>query len=263
MLVNEICKNVDAYRLSTYFYKDKNSVDPLITAGPVWDFNLGFGNVDFCAGPSPQGWVLDYNSICPWDGYLIQFWWLKLLEDNNFGTQLVDRWREIRINEWSDSHIEACIDSLVESINEGQMRNFNQWSILGEYVWPNSFIGNSHIEEIAQLRSWLTDRLEWMDRSIEQLNRSQTRVSNGTVANVFPNPFLETLTFEVFGLSNQQVEIEVYNSLGQLIFLEETKILASGKVDVFWTPELESTEFYFFRILINGKESENGVIFRG
>ena len=263
ILVNELCKNVDAYRLSTYLYKDKNSIDPLINAGPVWDFNLGFGNVDFCAGPSPQGWVMDYNSICPWDGYLIQFWWPKLLEDNDFGTQLISRWRELRNNEWSDNRIKSCIDSLVGSINEGQVRNFNQWSILGEYVWPNAFIGNSHNEEITQLRSWLTDRLEWMDRSIFQLNRSQPRESNGTITNAFPNPFSQTLTFEVFGLSNQQVEIEVYNSIGQLIFIEETKITASGKVDVFWTSESASQEFYYYRIFVNDKESASGIIFKG
>ena len=50
LLLNEVTRNVDAYRLSTYMYKDKNG--PL-TMGPIWDFNLAFGNADYCEGGSP------------------------------------------------------------------------------------------------------------------------------------------------------------------------------------------------------------------
>ena len=39
ILLQELAKNVDAYRLSTYIYKDKESVDNRLTAGPVWDFD--------------------------------------------------------------------------------------------------------------------------------------------------------------------------------------------------------------------------------
>ena len=45
---NEITKNVDAYRLSTYFYKEKDSDGGQIVMGPWWDYNLGFGNSDGC-----------------------------------------------------------------------------------------------------------------------------------------------------------------------------------------------------------------------
>ncbi len=262
ILLNEMCKNVDAYRLSTFLYKDIDSVDPLLKAGPVWDFNLGFGNVDFCAGPSPEGWVMDYNYICPEDGYLIQFWWPKLLEDEHFGKQLVQRWRTLRDGEWSDSRIETCIGSLVESLSESQIRNFIQWPVLGEYVWPNAFIGNTYPEEVEQLRSWLRDRLRWMDRSIEELNRYQSLLPVRSEPSVYPNPFLEVLTFEVFGMEDEQLEIKVYNQLGQLVFQEKKDILRNGMQFIYWTPELLSTQLYYYSIFLDGKESGKGSIFR-
>ncbi len=262
ILLNELCKNVDAYRLSTFLYKDKNSIDPLMKAGPVWDFNLGFGNVDFCAGPSPQGWVMNYNSICPEDGYLIQFWWPKLLEDEYFGTEVISRWRELRNNEWSDSRIENCINDLVESLSESQVRNFNQWSILGSYVWPNAFIGNSYSEEVEQLRNWLTDRLNWMDESIEQLNRYQLSIPVRREAQVYPNPFSESLTFKFFGIENEKLKIEVYNQFGQPIFFKEKEILFTGEQSIEWTPKAKSTELNFYRIFLDGEQYASGAVFR-
>ena len=61
ILVQELAKNVDAYRLSTYIYKDKDSIDNRLTAGPVWDFNHGFGNCDYGQTWEPENWLLEYN----------------------------------------------------------------------------------------------------------------------------------------------------------------------------------------------------------
>ncbi len=51
MLVNEIGKNVDGYIFSTYLYKEKDKQGQLgkLVMGPLWDFNLAFGNVDYLA----------------------------------------------------------------------------------------------------------------------------------------------------------------------------------------------------------------------
>jgi hypothetical protein len=46
-LLNEISNNVDAYRLSTFMHKDKSGK---LKMGPIWDFNLAFGNADYCGG---------------------------------------------------------------------------------------------------------------------------------------------------------------------------------------------------------------------
>ena len=61
ILLQELAKNVDAYRLSTYIYKDKESVDNRLTAGPIWDFNHGFGNCDYGETWETDNWLLEYN----------------------------------------------------------------------------------------------------------------------------------------------------------------------------------------------------------
>ena len=43
---------------------------------------------------------------------------------------------------------------------------FYVWPILGQYVWPNYFIGSSHNQEIDFLKGWISHRLNWMDGQI-------------------------------------------------------------------------------------------------
>ena len=40
-IINELFKNTDGFRNSTYMYKDRNEK---LKMGPVWDFNLSMGN---------------------------------------------------------------------------------------------------------------------------------------------------------------------------------------------------------------------------
>ena len=54
--VNEVSRNVDGYRLSSFFYKDRNSKNSKIIAGPVWDYDLAFRNADYCSG-SEYRWM--------------------------------------------------------------------------------------------------------------------------------------------------------------------------------------------------------------
>ncbi|SVB50787.1 uncharacterized protein METZ01_LOCUS203641, partial [marine metagenome] len=74
--LGEISKNVDAYRLSAYMYKDKDSVDGRLTMGPIWDYNLAFGNADYYDGWNPEGWQMDVELGN--DGFKIPFWWYRI-----------------------------------------------------------------------------------------------------------------------------------------------------------------------------------------
>jgi len=48
MIMQELGRTVDGYRSSSFLYKDKNSKGGLLKAGPMWDFNLSYGNADYC-----------------------------------------------------------------------------------------------------------------------------------------------------------------------------------------------------------------------
>lgn len=161
-ILNEVTRNVDGFRLSTYFYKDKDSKGGKLSLGPLWDFNLAFGNADYCQGSLTTGWGSDFNQNCS-DTYTIPFWWNKLKTDTTYINELKCRWDSLRVHQMHTDSIFLSIDSLVVQLDESQERNFMKWSILDSYVWPNNYVGLSYENEITYLKNWIEDRVVWMD----------------------------------------------------------------------------------------------------
>ena len=164
-IMNEITKNPDGFRLSTYMNRDSEGK---LKMGPIWDFNLAFGNVDYCDGMNPEGWIYNFNSICPSDIWQVPFWWRRLMESPSFKNKLKDRWLALRSNILSDPSIDSRIDAYLEYLNTNKVidQNFYRWTILGQYVWPNYFVGSTHESEINFLKNWIDQRLNWMDGQI-------------------------------------------------------------------------------------------------
>ncbi len=167
-LLNEIAQNVDGYRLSTYMHKDMNEK---LKMGPVWDFNLAFGNADYCGGGQTYVWAYKINERCPGDYWLIPFWWERLLQDPNFVNQVKTRWNALKGSAFSEASIMAKIANYTEALEKAEVidKNFNTWDILGTYVWPNNFVGNTYQEENTYLKDWISERLVWLDGAINGL----------------------------------------------------------------------------------------------
>jgi len=157
-IVNELAKDIDAYRLSSYMYKNKDSKGGKLTMGPLWDFNLAFGNADYCEGWIQSGW--EVNSGC---GDNNPFWFERLLADTNYQNKLKCRWEYLRENTLHKDSIFMFIDNTVTILDSAQQRNYIKWDIIGTYVWPNYYIGNSYAEEVQFLKTWISSRLSWMD----------------------------------------------------------------------------------------------------
>ncbi|NOS92213.1 MAG: CotH kinase family protein [Cyclobacteriaceae bacterium] len=164
LIMNEVSKNADGYRLSTYLYKKKDSDGGKIYMGPIWDFNLGFGNVNYCTQGNPEGFVYKFNEICGNDYWLVPFWWERLLQDPAFKNKLAFRWQTLRAGTLKTSTVLTYIDSVATVLNvESQQRNFQRWPVLGQYEWPNYFIGATFQEEVNWLKNWVTERMNWLD----------------------------------------------------------------------------------------------------
>ena len=157
----EFVKNVDSYRISTYFYKDRNSVDGRLCYGPVWDLDFGLGNADYDNGYSPTGWEVFYKNN---SDYLTPFWSRKMMNDPVFFNALAKRWSQVKTASFSYPLISAFIDSTVNVINEAKTRNFQKWNILGKYVWPNPYIGANYSDEITYFKNWIQQRTNWINR---------------------------------------------------------------------------------------------------
>ena len=57
-ILNELSNNVDGYRLSTFLTKNR---DEKLKIGPIWDFNLSFGNADYCGGDRYDLWAYKFK----------------------------------------------------------------------------------------------------------------------------------------------------------------------------------------------------------
>ncbi len=167
-ILNELSNNVDGYRISTWMHKDKNEK---LKMGPIWDFNLAFGNADYCSGGETNVWAHRFNDRCPGDFWAVPFWWSRLLEDPAFVAQLKERWNELRGATLSNTAILSKVDGYIDTLEEANAikTNFDAWAVFGVYVWPNKFIGSSYAEETAYLKNWITDRTQWLDAAIDDL----------------------------------------------------------------------------------------------
>lgn len=216
LLSIELSKEVDAYRLSAFLFKDKDSKGGKLNAGPLWDFNLGYGNADYCTGALTSGWAYD-DPGCE-DSQ--PFWWNRLLEDDDFKNQAKCRWEELRAGPWQTDSILQFIDNQADILAEAQVRNFERWQVLGIYIWPNEFIGDTYQEEIDYLKTWISERLIWIDENIEgtcEIVNIDNLEKNNSVL-VQPNPFSKSIDF-ILEKNNfaADTEIKIFDFLGKEI----------------------------------------------
>ncbi|MFC2175239.1 CotH kinase family protein, partial [archaeon] len=163
-LINELFKDLDAFRSSTYITKDRGGK---LVMGPIWDYDTAMGNRVHYGVWNTSGWVL--GSFQPRTSP-VPFWWKMLLKDPGFANKTIERWKELRRGPLSAENINAEIDGAALLLDEAQERNFERWLVLGEYVWPNPEpYPETYEGEVEALRAWLVARAEWIDGNIESL----------------------------------------------------------------------------------------------
>lgn len=258
-LINEITRNVDGYRLSTYFNKDKDSNGGKIKMGPAWDFNLGFGNANYCDGWKPTGWAYKFNDVCPADGAGgVPFWWNRLLQDNNFQTKLKTRWVELRKGALSNEKINFQIDSATNLLKDAQVRNFQRWNIMGRYIWPNYHFQGDYNQEISWTKDWLRARLAFMDDS-ELLNPNvladEAPILDENLPLISPNPVVNEskISFEID--KKQFIEASIKDFRGKTVKIITQQILEKGNHEFVFNRNNLPVGVYFFSLEKNHKSA--------
>ena len=260
-LVNELAKNVDGYRISTFLHKDKDKLDKVspIKAGPVWDFNFGFGNADYYNASVTSGWQCELQ--IPDDYWSNPFWWIKLRKDPDYFNQLVSSWKGYRNNILSDSRVDYVIDSLTTILADAQQRNFEAFPVLDQYVWANNYVGGTYENEIAYLKGWISDRMAWMDIKLDgYMYPYSTDLSadpEGMDLQVFPNPVVSEFRIALNVDRGSQLQLELLNILGQTSYRADFDLDHGSQTLYFGTDvvsrAMPQSGIYILNLHVDGK----------
>jgi hypothetical protein len=234
-LLNELSRNVDAYRLSTYFYKDKDSKGGKLTMGPAWDFNLSFGNADYYDGYLPQGWVYNKLELTPGtpDYFQTPFWWGKLMKDSVFVNSVKRRWTSLRKTALSTQAIFKFMDSTTVALKDPMQRNFGRFPLYGKKVWPNYYVGNNVNEELFWMENWISARVTWLDAAIASLDASLVLAKEEEISlRAFPNPAAHSVTLEFPLSQDAALDLQVVDLLGRSVLQKNLGYIAHGNTIV-------------------------------
>ena len=231
-IINELANNVDGYRYSTFFYKKKDSDGGKLFAGPLWDFDLGFGNVNYSApNLATDTWL--YPNYGPYD-YQPMHWWARLMEDEDYRKAFSARWKVLRAGPFSTDSIMADLDNHVQYLGEAISRNFVRWPILGQWIWPNYFIGTTYQEEVNYLKSWITARLNWMDGNVSLSTGELASAIDGYNVSVFPNPVKDQLNIVLTTKYTKVISIEIMDMPGKKVYHSDysPKLIGSQNIQL-------------------------------
>jgi hypothetical protein len=154
MLIAEIASNVDAYALSTYYHKDRGGK---LRAGPVWDYNLTYGNDLFEWGYDrsfTDVWQFEYSNVGA-------NFWGDLFNNPTFKCYASKRFNEVTNTGAPLNYvaISALIDATVTLISEAVLRENERWNTIEDFSG-----------EITAMKSWIQERTQWMTDNLGQFS---------------------------------------------------------------------------------------------
>ena len=146
--IEEFTKNVDSnLGTSVYFSWQK---DGLIKMGPAWDFDLSYGEYKMY---SSKGW---YSQWGPWNKHLFK--------NSKFKAEISEYWKNHR---HIFLHFADSLDSYKKQIEKAAENNFKRWPVLGTtFLWEFNQSYSNHGEAVDSLKSWMKQRIKWIDENI-------------------------------------------------------------------------------------------------
>ncbi len=149
--IQELSKNFDgAFRRSIYITWERYKPFKL---GPVWDFDVAYGNWDEDTLQHPFGW---YTRTSDWNK--------QLFENATLNQQAKQYWNEHRdfFGTLPDS-----ISKYSQSLKSATKNEFKRWPVLENTEnWTYKEAYHSYDEAIDSLNSWIIQRIDWIDNHL-------------------------------------------------------------------------------------------------
>lgn len=261
-IISEVTRNVDGYKKSRYFYKDKDHADGTfrkLKAGPVWDFDWALK--DMWSG-AENGSEFMYPAVD--QDVNAPGWYIRLLEDGLFADQLRCRYDDLRRNVLSEAYLFAKVDSVASKVSESQQWHFDRWGNLGVATGTPEIQAPSqtYAEEVQRLKSWLHRRLEWLDANMPgTLNGcSMAGISEENLSDLavqsYPNPFRDYIAIQFAEGFNGGFSYRLLDQTGREV---KSAVIKNGTMsgNLFKIDGLEALNngVYFLEIEIQGKKA--------
>lgn len=156
-LINELTMNYDAMGFSTYLYKDIGGKLHLC----VWDFNSAFDHYTESTS-SPHTFRLQ-----------TKMWYQYLMKDPKFVDAVIERYWELRKEEFNEEALLQYVDDAAAYLGPAIERNYEKWGYsfaeASDLLIPQERNPRSYEEAIRQLKATISERIAYMDESIERL----------------------------------------------------------------------------------------------
>lgn len=237
-ILSEVSRNVDAYKKSRFFFKDKESKGGKIHSGPPWDYDWAWKDIWDCymfANTDGSGWAYEVNECDVWPTPPVYM--TRLLEDDHFANGIKRRFVDLRQASLSDASIFAYIDSVTHYLDGAQQRHYATWDILGENVGAPEvgYIPNNFLGETVKFKAWIQNRLSWLDSNMpgDEFGPLHAVGQATAVFRLFPNPASEMVYIE----SDMMIDrIEIYTISGTRVYQNPGGAGFSTAVDIHQFP---------------------------
>lgn len=171
-LLEELAKNTDSnFFSSCYMYY--NPSEKKFFMGPVWDFDLGFGNINSYNSLEESYSDLKAEEVSKsTDGKVCSNWILRLLEDSAFKEKVKSRWNEVKPLVQDYFSASGAFEQNYNKIEPDSALNFARYEILGEAVWksPAGYESRTtYLSEKDFFLEWVNARIEWLNSAINAL----------------------------------------------------------------------------------------------
>jgi hypothetical protein len=185
-IVNDLMGNADGgdFYSSDYLYKDLDN--PLLYMGPIWDFDVSSGNVNYLPIES---------ATLPWM-QLEAHWYTRWFKDPSFKADVATQWNLLKDNGVFSAWL-ASIPQEAKTLKQSQANNFGRWPMQGIEVWPNAQAAGSYNGEVQYLTNWLQLRFSYLDSVLNNKAQTATTLSIGSGTLRSGSPV--TLTAQVTG----------------------------------------------------------------
>ena len=174
--------NVDALRLSGYFYKDRNKK---IEYGPAWDYDRTQGSTDG-RDSNPRTFRSQSGDLGT-DFFNFSPWWGRLFQAPDFWQAWIDKYQEMRQGPLRRDHIWSRIDEFYNELVPAYPRERARWNVPTRGA--NGTGSGTFETEVQWKKNWYSNRLDYIDGQLlaaPTLSAAGGLVTNGTQVTISP-----------------------------------------------------------------------------